>query len=402
MKGLQVQSQSSFRAVTSVCARLTVILSLVACTSDSRESKPRVLMGSSPRSDSTVSRSGTAATPNDRGASKTALGSLSRIPDTLLGETLVSTEGGTLQYPSDMAFLPDGNLAVLDFGPPAILVIDPESGEQRSVIGRRGKGPGELFYPLGLIARGDTLATANIGNGRFEAYVAGKPIRQTGRLPSYVRVGRVVLNPDGSFLLPTAGRFNTLVRWFNRDGTVRRDVGSVLETPDTIWRFVENREAVLTGKVPRYFRNGVLAAAEGDTAVWLAYNTEPSIERHDLKSGLTARFTLPESLAASIRSDVLRRNQADTTNSTVIGLEYFADLKFASGFLWALTKGGQGTASYLVCVDAHQRMQLSRLQGTNSGGRLVLDSTRRRLLVSSMTDAAIMSFSLPIPVAELR
>jgi hypothetical protein len=313
----------------------------------------------------------------------------------LVPDTLTSADRSTLQHPADIALLSDGRIAVLDYGPSSLVVLDAQTGETLTTFARRGKGPGELFYPLGLHVRADTLFTANVGNNRIESFVDGKPIPHPQPLPPFARIGRLGLADDGSILLPTSGRFNTLVRWHNRDGSLRRNVGTPIMTPDTLWRFQENRAAVLRGEVPRYFRNGVISAAEGDSILWIAFNTEPYVERHNTRTGAVTRVNIPSDVAADIRQDVLERNRADKKNATVVGLEYPADVRVFNNALWLLTKSGANSDGHLLRIDAKGTLTDLKLRGARNLSRFTIDSTGTTMFLSATADATLLKVRLP-------
>ncbi len=74
---------------------------------------------------------------------------------------------GELAYPYDVAMLEDGSLLVCEFGNNRIQHLASD-GECRGLLGRVGAGDGELKYPWGVDAGGDSVFVLDSGNNRVQ------------------------------------------------------------------------------------------------------------------------------------------------------------------------------------------------------------------------------------------
>lgn len=305
-------------------------------------------------------------------------------------DTLVTTESGTLSIPADIVVAGDGSIFVLDYGGPHILQLDPEAQSIIHRIGRPGAGPGELRTPLGLAIRGDTIVTTNAGNGRFERFLIDGSVLPGRPAPPGALLGRLSLNSDGGFILPTNGADSTLARLYGPDGQAAHGVGQAMLPFDPIFRLGAYRNAAIRGEVPDYFRNGVIAAIADDSVVWLAMNTEPAIERFDARGNSLGRTTLSSPVFATIRQWYIDRNRNDSTGSRVYPLVNFADLKPEGARMWVLLTGPPDTPAMVVRLGRSGAVERwFRIAGVTSAWRLAVRPTAQDLLLSSAESGSL-------------
>ncbi|MEO8452686.1 MAG: hypothetical protein ABI647_23035 [Gemmatimonadota bacterium] len=251
--------------------------------------------------------------------------------DDLPADTLVTPESQLLGKPADMVVMSDGSLLILDYSRPSILALDSTGSRTLREIGRPGSGPGELRIPIGLAVRGDTVITANVGNGRFEFYLrSGEPL-PSRPAPAAALSGRLALNPDGGFILPTNGADSTLARLYGPNSLSSYGIGVPLVPYDPVYRLGPYRAAALRGEVPDYYRNGVLTSLGSDSVVWLAFTTEPMVERLGPGGRSLGRTRIADPALAGIRQRYIARNREDSAGRRVYPLLYMADLKPEAG-----------------------------------------------------------------------
>lgn len=311
----------------------------------------------------------------------------------VVADTLISTDDAVLERPADMALLPGRKLAILDYGSSTIVVVSAIDGSVSSTVGRRGRGPGDLFYPLGLTSRADTVITANVGNGRIE-YFPPRP-GPTVRLPAGSRNGRIALNVDGGFLLPTAGQHGSLVRLYTRDGKLTSARGTPVVEPDFEWRLAEYRLLASRGIVPDYFRNQVIVAMAADSSVWVAFQTEGRIEQYSATGGLLKRVSLPAEHIERLTADYRRRNVEESTGTRVIPLEFFADIDISNGTVWILLNSPEDSPTQVMSIESGGLVTTFDVIGLPRVWRLLHDPTTDVLYFSSASEAAIYSAVVP-------
>lgn len=84
-------------------------------------------------------------------------------------------EPGEFRYPYGVTLLADGSVVVTEFGNCRVQRLDLESGRVLDMIGRPGRGAGELFSPWASVVLGRRLYVLDSGNNRIQvvAWSAG-------------------------------------------------------------------------------------------------------------------------------------------------------------------------------------------------------------------------------------
>jgi hypothetical protein len=309
-----------------------------------------------------------------------------RIATGAVVDTVIAGESGLLNKPADMAITPDGAVLLLDYGKPSILEIT-ESGSIAREWGHSGSGPGELLIPLGLAYREDTLFTTNVGNSRFEIYLRSGEVLPSRPAPSEARYGRLSLNPDGGYVLPTNGQGGSLASVYTRAGSLALSVGEPVVPPSRSFDLGAFRAAALRGEVPDYYRNNALVALAEDSTVWLVLNTEGLIARYSASGQLMGQSAIDDSLFPAIRARYIQRNKDDSTGRRVYSLSYFADLRPDSGRLWVLLNTPPGTPTVVLRLGPDGSVERRvTIPGMSDVWRMaVLPHTRELLFTSAET-----------------
>lgn len=82
------------------------------------------------------------------------------------------------RYPYGLSMLDDGTVLVAEFGGNRVAHVDLRTGQDLGVLGRAGRGPGELASPWGVTTIGREVFVLDSGNNRIE--VVAKPNRVGG------------------------------------------------------------------------------------------------------------------------------------------------------------------------------------------------------------------------------
>lgn len=253
-------------------------------------------------------------------------------------DTIANADEGVLALPADMNVLASGQLAVLEYSPSSIVILDQASGALIRRVGSPGAGPGELQTPLGLQRIGDTLLTLNAGNQRIERFLLDGTPLPSRRAPNGIAFGRFVLSPDGGMLQPTGGADVTLVRVLDSGGELVHRIGTLRATFTRTYDRSAFRALAEQLLVPDYYANDVLAAAAPDSVFWLAFNAFPEVLALRPSGDTVASFRLPDSVSVPILHDYRERNRAEVNPNRFQQLLYFADLRVHGPFVWALLR----------------------------------------------------------------
>ena len=82
----------------------------------------------------------------------------------------IGRQAGQLRYPYDLALLPDGGIAVCEYGNNRLQLFSPD-GQSLGIYGRPGHGFGELAYPWGLAIDNTGQAfIVDAGNNRIQVW----------------------------------------------------------------------------------------------------------------------------------------------------------------------------------------------------------------------------------------
>ncbi|WKW11893.1 hypothetical protein Strain138_001161 [Pseudogemmatithrix spongiicola] len=321
---------------------------------------------------------------------------IERTPHSLIADTLASADDGAFFRPADIVLLPSGELAVLEYTPSAIVVIDSSSGARVRRIGGPGKGPGELEQPLGLRLSGDTLVTLNAGNGRVERFLVDGTVLESRPAPIGAHLGRFAFNPDGGMLLPTAGADSTLLRVLAPNGTLSHRTGRPRVPFTRQYNLDAFRAQAERLEVPDYYGNDVLAAMSPDSVFWLAFGAIPEVAAYHRDGSVVATFRLPDSLSTPILEDYRTRNREAAGTLRFHQLSFFADIRFDDALVWVLLRNPPDLDARVLVLD-----QLGALKGNYviAGAKDVwrIAPARRAgwLYLSSATTSEVYRVALP-------
>lgn len=317
----------------------------------------------------------------------------------LAADTLASAEAGAFFRPADMVLLPSGEIAVLEYTPSAIVVIDSSTGAVARSIGQPGQGPGQLAQPLGLQLIGDTLATLNVGNGRIERFLTDGTLLDSRAAPISPQPVRFVLNPDGGMLVPTAGEDSTLLHVIAPDWTLIHRIGK----PRVPFTRQYDRDAFRVQaerlEVPDYYGNDVLAAMSPDSVFWLAFAATPEVTAFAKDGNVIAEWRLPDSLSMPILEQYRERNREATDTPRFHPLLYFADIRHDDELIWVLLRNSPEEDARVVVLDQLGTMLGDLvIAGAKDAWRIAPARRAGWLYLSSASASEVYRVALPGPL----
>jgi hypothetical protein len=236
----------------------------------------------------------------------------------------------------------------------------------------------------------------NVGNARIERYLADGQILGSTRAPAGVNIGRVALNPDGGMLVPTAGGDGTLLRVLTPSGELIHRIGTPRVPHTRQFDIGAFRELAEQLEVPDYYGNDVLAAMTTDSVFWLAFGAVPELVAYASDGSLLASIRVPDSLAAPILEDYRERNREATESSRFHQLAYFADLRVAGDFVWALLRNPVDADARVLLVHRTDGLVADLVfPGARDVWRIAPDPAHRMIYLSSASASEVYRAALP-------
>ncbi len=202
-----------------------------------------------------------------------------------------------LFWVSDYLYL-DGRHLLTDQGNGRLISVH---HEERSVqiVASPGRGPGEVLQPSKLSSTADTIAIADVGNGRIAFFSSDGTFIRSAAVDHRLR--QAVALEDGSFLV--LGVDGDRLTQLGRDGSSQKEFQLGRST-----RPSEHSPNALLATGRRYHGLDVLAAS-GSTA-YLGYSHDGAIIAIDIESGAIREFALPESTLLEVASAVEKANSS--------------------------------------------------------------------------------------------
>jgi len=212
----------------------------------------------------------------------------------------------------DVVALPDGRIAILDAGVPAIRVFD-TTGRWVMNVGRTGNGPGEFRDPIDLAFDGTGLGVLD-RDGRIEWFTADGRPRRSDRAPlSSVRGERFNITPL-ALLARGAALVAAPERMFGRArGEYRQQIGLLIgrggRITDTVgWFAHDSGRADAQGvPVPRpYLPSTGLLTASGGGRIATMTADRPRVTLYSTAGRRLGAFDVPFRATSVSDSDLSR------------------------------------------------------------------------------------------------
>ena len=164
----------------------------------------------------------------------------------------------------DLTVDKQGHIYVLDFAAKEVRVFDGEGAHQWTV-GRDGKGPGELSFPVGVtVDEQGRLWVVDAGNGRYSIFDAGELIEERTR---HVTAG----------ISPWVGGFDHSGRFWESYGTYTPSGGDIVGLLGLDEELAPN-DTLLAGRVGEDFETRVgsrTTRAHVPFTPWIAWRFDP-------------------------------------------------------------------------------------------------------------------------------
>lgn len=286
---------------------------------------------------------------------------------TLDSIALIEDDSAFIALPSAIAIAPDGDIAVADIQNRRVYLYN-RSGERQRIIGRPGKGPGELSAPSGLAFIDDTLMVVDDAGAQkllLYAYPSGVYLR------SMKRVGTA---------LTTVGSGHSV--WL---GILRNSSGSTV----TEWD-VDTDSLRYHGSIPESYRSserlrqvyGHVAATVSDNTLYYALVADSAVSVTDRRTGEVTMHVIPTRTRRGTPADLAARLEQTTRSEDYAGMAsslvalnapghdvlqavhfditYDRNAITAAGFLSALDlRTGQGCIDTRLSFSADARPQVT-------------------------------------------
>ena len=113
------------------------------------------------------------------------------------------------------------------------VILPGSSALTGNLIGRKGSGPGEFQYPLGLRSHGGALYIADAGNNRIQVLNStlshALSIQETPESGGFDRPNDVCIDRNGMIII--ADTFKNALHWFSQEGIHQRTLTGLLNRP---------------------------------------------------------------------------------------------------------------------------------------------------------------------------
>jgi hypothetical protein len=306
---------------------------------------------------------------------------------------LVSEESALIAEAVDIEVDDRGNVLVVDYRAPRVLIVPPDGGEP-TVVGRGGEGPGEFRFPRAIGGAGGIVYVFDVSRGNVQRFdyqgtylgESAFPLNASGIELS--AAGRIAYNkwPSESGKLVTVADF---------EGEALLHVGDLVVAEVEGMNFTTIKEEIARGSIPGVLRNEAIPmlAANGD--VWVFQQTEAVLERFDASgtAQASAQLALPEQ--AEILAFFKERN-ANLGPGTLFPLRYVADAQSVGDSAWLSWNLPLGQPGIITVHGPDGRMR-HRLQFPSipTTSRFAVDPERSRLYLYVNDESSIVVIDLP-------
>jgi hypothetical protein len=310
-------------------------------------------------------------------------------------DTVISTESAAVAHVFDLDVSPSGELWLADGQSDALVVVDPGSGDWRT-IGGQGRGPGEFNGPSTVLALHDQVIVVDRGNGRVQRLTTDGEFLRTAPLTPLVRTSFPHLLDDGGMLIGTLGRDSRLAVELDSAGEERRSIGTPVVEPHLRSDYVAIKAMIRQGQIPDDLRNQVTLTGTNDGDVWIVLNADAEVRRYGPEGDLRWATVLDEPEMSVSRHEFVRQNTESTNPNTYWPLVYVRDLAVAGQDLWILLDTPAEGPAVMIQLDS-TGVKRRRVEVAGAGGAMAmaLDISRRRLFLSTMYDAQVLMAVFP-------
>jgi hypothetical protein len=309
-------------------------------------------------------------------------------------DTLVSLDSELLASPNDVAVDEAGNVYVLDWQLPGVVIL-PVTGDGPVSFGTEGGGPGEFSRPSMLAVGGDSIRVFDGGNGRVQVLNSDGSYVRSYPIPAEY-VGGANLHPSGYLAVPTEGfRQDALALTFQSDGQPSQAFGTLVTPSHEIWDMAAIRGEIMDGEVPRQLRNWTLPTVDADGSLWLILNAEGIVQRYDARGSILWSLPLEVPEMSSIKERFFSRNR-ELQAPGFVPLTYVADAARLDDEIWLLLNVPDEEPGVVLVVGddgaLRRRLTFPNIYGADA---LAVDPASRTIYLVVPSEASLLAAHLP-------
>jgi hypothetical protein len=287
--------------------------------------------------------------------------------------TLMDT---VLAQPYDLDIV-DDRIYVTETNASRVTVLDLDFNLIRR-LGRRGRGPGELTYPIVTRIAGDRISIADQGTGRFEFFdTAGTPM---GSLPR---------GSSDEHVLIGGGR----VLAIDRDPGVL----ATLIAPDRVTPIGVVPESVATDGTRPFFDQLHRGELDGDPVLLHIPESTGALRILHLDGTLIETRAIPEQIASEISAH--RESIAEAFGGAVIASPFVKGVSVSPGGRFVTVAAGSATAPVMIHDLDGRRLLLVDVSGHIQAGKV--QSARTAVyhdgLLYVLAGSSLFAFELAVP-----
>ena len=310
-------------------------------------------------------------------------------------DTLISPSTELLTQPSAIALHADGVAYVADFGHGRVIALGVAGIPL--LIGRKGRGPGELQAPAAIRVDSDTIRVVDPGNSRIELFTRqGRHIRSYTN-PAVTMTARFDIAPNGRLAVASHGLgSDSLVTIVNQQGDEIARVGSPIAPITRGWDLAAMKRDVAARRVPDVLLNGVLPRFGASGHLWIVFLAAAKVEERDSAGRKLLEVHISVPALNRIKSAFFDRNLKEPRQFAFYPLQYFADAVVVGEDLWLLLNLPDGEPREVIVVgrDGSLRQHLL-FAGVKDAWSMAVDVERRRVYFASPASASVVSVTLP-------
>ena len=313
---------------------------------------------------------------------------------------LVSEESALIAVAVDIEVDDGGNLLVVDYRTPQVLIVPPDGGDP-TIVGRGGEGPGEFRFPFAVGGAGGVVYVFDMSRGNVQRFDYEGTYLGESAFP--LNASGIELSPDGRIAFNKfPSESGKLVTVADFGGEELLHVGDLVVAGVEGMNFTTIKEEIAGGNLPGSLRNEALPllAANGD--VWVFQQTEAVLERFNAEGAQMASMQLELPEQAAILAFFRERN-ANLGPGTLFPLRYVVDAKAVGETAWLSWNLPLGQPGLITVHGPNGRMR-HRLQfpSIRTTSRFAVDAERGRLYLYVNDESSIVVIDLPEEIFDSK
>lgn len=332
--------------------------------------------------------------PDDQRAAAGKAGTVVAIPASEL-QPFLTFEEDSIAGPADLALLPDGAVAVLDYKLNKVLVYS-AGGRRRIAFGKEGKGPGEFTRPVHIQQVGGHLYVGDQGQQVWQKFSPSGTFLETIRSDESTLSFQDIQLMDGlSFLVPANGRQNSLLIY--KKGTDDQPLyfgKSMGDSTAKVVNFQKNIQQAKNDEVPDLFKNMVHLGYD-EHHFYAFLKSYGRLQQYDRSGQLQWESRLDLPFMQRLYEEFVEENKDGDPRSLRM-LLYAYDMEITGNALYLLMNMPEGEKQALLKLDKEgtilKQYRLDYPDGRFNG--LAVASGQKAYLVDTSM-GRVMTLELP-------